>query len=448
VPSLNKRVRADGGTSYQVRFVVGGGRPAPGSVWAAETFTDEALARRFMDDVRAAGENWPTDPYTGRPWIKGRGYGVEQPQAPRGPSLAEVAEAYFSWSRDESVDQLRTKAIASWERDKRIYELHIEPTFGDRAFGSIDTDLIASWRREQLTGCAPKTWGNRHGLLFSIMKHGQPRMKLRADNPCEATTMPRRENDNEVRFFQHGEWTLFKSCLRSDVHLLCEVKLASAVRWGEISALRVGDCMLADEQTVHMHITRAWKARGETDPTPVNRDEDETGNWRLGPPKNGRSRWVTVQGDVALELIAAVQGRHPDEYVFRTTRGNPWRYDDFHSDRWAPAMKLAKERGLTKHMTPHMLRHTAVVWAVAAGVPLTKVSTMLGHASIGITYDRYGGLLNVQDDEMAAAMARELLRAKDAIVPGGHSQDQIDARPVRTRPRRRGGPGADLRSVG
>lgn len=179
------------------------------------------------------------------------------------------------------------------------------------------------------------------------------------------------------------------------------MKLASAVRWGEISALRVGDCMLTDEQTVHMHITRAWKARGETDPAPVNRDEDENANWRLGPPKNGRSRWVTVQGDVALELIAAVQGRHPDEYVFRTTRGNPWRYDDFHSDRWAPAMKLAKERGLTKHMTPHMLRHTAVVWAVAAGVPLAKVSTMLGHASIGITYDRYGGLLNVQDDEMA-----------------------------------------------
>lgn len=109
MPSLNKRIRAVGGTSYQVRFVVGGGRPAPGSVWAAETFTDEALARRFMDDVRAAGENLPTDPYTGRLWIKGREYAVEQPEAPRGPSLADVAMAYFSWSRDESVDQLRTK---------------------------------------------------------------------------------------------------------------------------------------------------------------------------------------------------------------------------------------------------------------------------------------------------------------------------------------------------
>jgi len=261
VPSLIKRVRADGGTSYQVRFVVGGGRPAPGSVWGAETFTDEGLARRFMADVRAAGENWPSDPFTGRPWIKGRGYLPEQSVASAGPSFAEVAAAYFAWSRDESVDQLRTKAIASWENEKRIYELHIEPTFGRRAFDSVNTDLIANWRREQLTHCAPKTWSNRHGLLFSIMKHGQLRMKLRGDNPCQATTMPRWGNDKEVRFFQHGEWTLFRSCLRSDVHLLCEVKLASALRWGEISALRVGDCMLADRQSVHLHITRAWKAR-------------------------------------------------------------------------------------------------------------------------------------------------------------------------------------------
>ena len=52
-----------------------------------------------------------------------------------------------------------------------------------------------------------------------------------------------------------------------------------------------------------------------------------------------------------------------------------------------------------------MLRHTAVVWSLAAGVPIQVISEMIGHTSLQMTYDVYGGLINLSDPAMGRAMA-------------------------------------------
>jgi hypothetical protein len=42
---------------------------------------------------------------------------------------------------------------------------------------------------------------------------------------------------------------------------------------------------------------------------------------------------------------------------------------------------------------------------------------MIGHTSLQMTYDVYGGLVNLHDPVMAQAMARALLVAGEAIQP-------------------------------
>ncbi len=73
-------------------------------------------------------------------------------------------------------------------------------------------------------GAAAKSIRHRHGLLFSIVKHGQQKMKLRADNPCLLSELPElnpaTSQARQIRFFQHGEWALFRSCVRPDAQLL------------------------------------------------------------------------------------------------------------------------------------------------------------------------------------------------------------------------------------
>jgi hypothetical protein len=61
--------------------------------------------------------------------------------------------------------------------------------------------------------------------------HGQKRLGLRPDNPAESTRLPSKDSDlgRQIRFLQHGEWALLRSCLRSDVHLLVDIALATDI---------------------------------------------------------------------------------------------------------------------------------------------------------------------------------------------------------------------------
>jgi len=65
VARIKHRKRADGGVSYQVCWVLGGGRAGAGVKEQAETFTDRNRAQAFKLDVEHAGHHWPDN------WVKG-----------------------------------------------------------------------------------------------------------------------------------------------------------------------------------------------------------------------------------------------------------------------------------------------------------------------------------------------------------------------------------------
>jgi len=448
VASIRKRRRADGGTSYQVRWVLGGGSGGAGQQEAAETFTTKARAMAFAAEVEEAGHQWPMN-QEGVRWTKGRGYVSQPPQVPGvttadgEKSFSDVAESFFA--HQKRMMKLGHLTAYTLHRYRRSYELHLSTTFGLVPFAAISAMDIEDWMVEQRDiPSSGKSIRNRHGLLFSILVHGQKRLGLRPDNPAELTRLPSKDGElgRQVRFFQHGEWALLRSCLRSDVHLMVDVALATGLRWGELAALRRGDLSFPDEETVRIHVVRAWSKRAPDDSAAINWAAGENGTWRLGPPKSRRSRHVVVRGQDAVRLRQSVSALGQDDYVFTTSEGNPWRYPDFHSDRWAQARAEAERRGLTKHATPHMLRHTTVVWSLAAGVRIEVVSEQLGHASLQITYDVYGGLINLHDPVMAEAMAREMVTLAQAIVPAP-ARREVEQRVIRptaadgTRRRRR-----------
>jgi hypothetical protein len=76
---------------------------------------------------------------------------------------------------------------------------------------------------------------------------------------------------------------------------------------------------------------RAWSQRSPEDTAVIRTGEGENCSWVLGPPKNGRARWVVITGDVAFDLEQAISGKREGDYVFQTRHGNPWRYPDFYT---------------------------------------------------------------------------------------------------------------------
>jgi integrase len=426
---IKVRERKDGGVSYTVTWVIGGGRTGTAPS-ASETFTSEARAESFKGDVERSHNQWPEG------WVKGEGYvdGRKLAVAPSTTAFGNVAADFFA----NQAKRARRGAIKPYTlyRDQRACVLHFDPSFAEMEFTEIEPEDIEDWVDTQIDmGAVSKSIRNRHGLLFAIMKYGQKNLRLRPDNPCEITELPQAENTRDIRFFRPDEWGLLRACLRSDVLLMCDTKLASAMRWGELAALRTEDCTVAADDRIHLRVTRAWSRRSPDDSTPINVAHGENASWMLGPPKNRRTRVIVIDGPVARDLIAHIASRSQREYLFTTRTGNPWRYPDFHSDRWRPARKEAEARGLSKKATPHMLRHTAVVWALADGVALHVVSGLLGHSDIRITWNTYGGFIDLHDPQMAQSMARTMMMAKNAIMPAP-DRDDIDA--CKIRPGKRG----------
>ncbi|WP_019874485.1 site-specific integrase [Sporichthya polymorpha] len=162
----------------------------------------------------------------------------------------------------------------------------------------------------------------------------------------------------------------------------------TGLRWGEISALRVGDI---DPDRRLLAVKRAWKRDGQ-------------GAWFIGPPKTQRSRRTLSLAPALVQLLGPYLDRPADTYVFADTNGDPLRQNVFYEYRWQRAVALARSRGLIKRPRFHDLRHTHVAWLIAGGTPLPKIQQRLGHESIQTTIDVYGGLLADTDDQVDAVV--------------------------------------------
>jgi integrase len=62
-------------------------------------------------------------------------------------------------------------------------------------------------------------------------------------------------------------------------------------------------------------------------------------------------------------------------------------------------------------ITLHEARHTFASLMIAAGVNAKALCSYMGHASVRITYDRYGHLMPGNEDEAAALLDAYLERA-------------------------------------
>jgi integrase len=153
--------------------------------------------------------------------------------------------------------------------------------------------------------------------------------------------------------------------------LLVRFLAYTGLRWGEMSALRVGSLDLMRRR---MRIKSAFV--------------EVKGKLVEGTPKTHQVRIVPLARFLIDELAADVDGKGPDELVFSTPAGAPLRNTNFRRRHWDKAVKAAGLDGLT----PHDLRHTAASLAVAAGANVKAVQRMLGHASATMTLDVYAGL--------------------------------------------------------
>jgi integrase len=161
---------------------------------------------------------------------------------------------------------------------------------------------------------------------------------------------------------------------------LWRTALLSGLRLGELRGLRTCDVELApeDAQGGWLRVRQQWTR--------------DAGKDVLSTPKGRKTRDVPVTPPLARTLRAHLaQWQH--ELVFGDAEGQP-----FSDWRCRSALRgLMRELGMPP-LTPHELRHSAATLNLAAGVPLSLVSWLLGHTTSAITQIYLHPMADVQQE--------------------------------------------------
>ena len=163
--------------------------------------------------------------------------------------------------------------------------------------------------------------------------------------------------------------------------------LYGGLRRGELQALRWTDIDLAGGV---IRVERSWDVReGEIEPK----------------SRAGR-RKVPIAAVLRDHLVEHRQRNGRGVLVFARPDGRA--FDGPTVDARA---KKAWMSARLQPITLHEARHTFASMMIAAGVNAKALATYMGHASVTITYDRYGHLMPGNEDEAAALLDDYLARA-------------------------------------
>jgi integrase len=126
------------------------------------------------------------------------------------------------------------------------------------------------------------------------------------------------------------------------------------------------------------------------------------GHLDYGPPKTKAGRRTIAIPDVLADVLAQHLAAYPSEtpFVFTTATGRPIRWTNLRRRQWRQAVGGS----VGAPMVPHDLRHTHAALAINERVHAKILQARMGHSSISVTMDIYGGLFPGFDEGVATAL--------------------------------------------
>jgi integrase len=298
-----------------------------------------------------------------------------------------VAEYLITWLAGTQLS-IRPTTYDVYERTVRLYLI---PGMGRVRLSRLQPPQIRQLYLDLLErGLSPKTVRNAAGVLHAALEQAVKDRTL-AVNAAHAAGRPKASAPEMRTYSPDQVQRLFEAARGDSLEALYVLAITAGLRQGELLALRWQDVDLVGARlsvTATLEQRRRYPAR-------------------LTPPKTPRSRRQVLLSAAALEALGRRRGAQkvavlPTAYVFARPDGSPMS-GNYVYKRWRRLAQLAQVPVLRFHD----LRHTAASLMLGRGVHPKLVSEMLGHASIGITLDRYS--------HTTPAMHREAVRVMDEL---------------------------------
>lgn len=328
-----------------------------------------------------------------------------------GPLKAGAASVPFrEWAEAWWKSHSKTISPGTVRSEGNRWRRHVLGRLGHLPMGQIDAAVVRAWIDElaepedaEYDPLGPKSIANVHGYLFMAMETAVQERMIRA-NPCGKSKLPT-WTPRQPRFLSQKE--------------LPRLLALVPVRWRPLAVVVAGTGCRASEalglRWRHVDVL-GGKIRFETQVRHIDgRDVDV-------PLKTKASRRTVGVGSTVSSVLAELVDVDQDALVFTHPGGDPMRYGGFYT-AWIRALNGDADKGRppTEFAGVHIhdLRHTHAAHLIAAGRPLTSIQRRLGHSSIRVTSDIYGGLLPEVEDDTAAAAEAALSGVDLSGIAGG-----------------------------
>ena len=328
---------------------------------------DEGRRRSKSFDRRAEAKAWLAAEATDR----ARGQWVD----PRGGVMP-----FATWAEQWLAARLvRPTTVAS---DRGRYIRHLEPAFGAMPLREISPLRVRAFIAELATRRAPATVRHVHALLSTILSDAVEEGLL-LHNPCRRTGLPRSSPPPQT-FLSPEQIAVLAAAIDPHYRQLVITAAGTGLRWGELTGLSPAAVDLLHGR---LYVYRTLI--------------DLNGQFSFGEPKTRGSRRVVSLSRTLVDGLSEQLKLATEELVFSSPSGEPLRRSIFYYRTWRPAIRAAEIEPAPRF---HDLRHSHVAMLIAAGVPVKAIQDRLGHASVVMTMDRYGHLLQTVDATLLAAV--------------------------------------------
>jgi len=230
------------------------------------------------------------------------------------------------------------------------------------------------------------TWNHYQATVRKVVNWLKEQNLFAGENVAEKVKQ-RKVPKARVRFFYPSEQKTLNELLRQDPILWPNywIALQTGMRANEIAPMRVKDVSFLTNTIFIPH------------------------------SKNYRSRYVPISDDLIEPLKLWVAGKDPEQYV---TSG--------YSAQWITVMfKRVCELAKINDANFHTLRHTFAYNRLVNGVPIYKVSKILGHSSVTVTEDHYGHLA-MQDLHDAVNQTAETTRQTTRLAAPKSDEEEAE----------------------
>jgi integrase len=292
--------------------------------------------------------------------------------APREPmKVGQALEAYLRHLEKDSksVGDARSRTKA-----------HILPAFGKTAISDLTSAFISKWHEKLAQTPARVRSAKGAPLRFKKTTDAETTRRRRSTANRTLTVLkaalnfawrgnhgpaPWRDvkpyasvDTARVRYLAIAEARQLINACPPAFRFLVRAALATGCRYGELSALNIGD-FNRDSRTLHIRTS-----------------------------KSGKGRHV-VLADEGFELFEAlVAGRGATEPMLVRSDGTRW----LSSQQGRPMADACTNAGIIPSANFHALRHTYASHAIMNGAPLFVVARNLGHSTTAMVEKHYGHL--------------------------------------------------------